>query len=104
MYPRDDEDRIVLEPFFEDPDVYVKPFIRLDEADQRVRALEGELSSREMAPYRDELESCWSDVEDLFRTALTIEEAEKFYRRLGAAILRAKVWRGQFTYYDEEDR
>ena len=85
-------------------DILLKPVQRLDEAEREYRAVEGDLSTVELQPYREALMAAEQDVADLFTERLTIGEAMRRHAALGRAILQARLNSGQFEYIDAEDR
>lgn len=102
-YPRHEQAKVVLEHERYDTAYHLKPLLRLDEAERNLASVEGDLGTAALQPYRDALEAAEADVEELFREELTIKQAETLHHRLGAAIVQAKIWRGDFTYYREGD-
>lgn len=101
MYARENDGKVRLRWFLEDPVVYVKPFVLWDEALQEYDAHRTDLGTAQLAPYAEALEAAEVDVEDLFTLDLDVEHAEKIYAGLGRAILQAKISRGDFIYSDD---
>ena len=85
-------------------DILLKPVQRLDEAEREYRAVEGDLSTVELQPYREALMAAEQDVADLFTERLTIGEVMRRHAALGRAILQARINHGSFEYIDDEDR
>jgi hypothetical protein len=84
-------------------DILLKPLQRLDEAEREYRAVEGDLSTVELQPYREALMAAEQDVADLFTERLSIGEAMRKHAALGRAILQARIMRGDYSYDDSDD-
>ena len=95
-YPQ--KDKVVLRfTQYGDADFYIKPLAVLEEAQHALEAVLSDLPSSELHNYHDAVNAAEADVEALFTEEMTIEQAERQHRRLGAAILNAKAFRGDFA-------
>lgn len=82
-------------------DQYIKPLTLLAEAEDAMRNAAVDLSWVALRPQREALLAAEADVEEMFTEDWSVDEAEKAYRLLGQAILRARVQRGDFAYDDD---
>lgn len=86
-----------------DPEHYLKPLLRLQRAKAERDAVVGIVTRRELQPYQDAVVQAEAAVDLLFQEELLIDEAERLYGHLGASIVQAKVFRGDFNRRDGED-
>jgi hypothetical protein len=86
------------------PDIerYVIPFARLQSAKQARDAVIGTVTRAQLQPYQDAVVEAEAAVDLLFQEELLIDEAERLYGHLGASIVQAKVFRGDFNRGDDE--
>jgi hypothetical protein len=104
MYVTDHGDRVrVRWPVYSDPDAYLVPLHELVAASENYDAHQGDLGTRDLRPFADRVAAAEADVEEAFTEDYTIAHAERVYAALGAAIVRAKVARGDFNYRRGDD-
>lgn len=88
-------------PVYSDPDAYLKPLHELVDAQRAFEGERADLGTVALRPYQERVLAAEADVEDAFTEDFTIAHAERIHAALGAAIIRAKVSRGDFNRHDD---